>query len=52
MTTKSYFEKLEKQYGTLTFGSLLSAWRQGEEAGYVRGALQRRRRGPPGLEGI
>lgn len=31
MTTKSYFEKLEKQYGPMTFGSLLKAWREGEE---------------------
>lgn len=31
MTTKSYFEKLEKQYGSLTFGGLLRAWREGEE---------------------
>lgn len=31
MSTKSYFEKLEKQYGALTFGSLLKAWREGEE---------------------
>lgn len=31
MTTKSYFEKLEKQYGPLTFGGLLRAWREGEE---------------------
>jgi transcriptional regulator with XRE-family HTH domain len=31
MSTKSYFEKLEKQFGTLTFGSLLRAWREGEE---------------------
>ncbi len=31
MTTKSYFEKLEKQYGPLTFGSLLKSWRKSEE---------------------
>ena len=31
MITKSYFEKLEKQYGTLTFGDLLKAWREGED---------------------
>ncbi len=31
MTTKSHFEKLEKQYGPLTFGALLKAWRQGED---------------------
>lgn len=30
MSTKSYFEKLEKQFGHLTFGSLLKAWREGE----------------------
>lgn len=31
MNTKSYFEKIEKQYGTMTFGGLLKAWREGEE---------------------
>lgn len=31
MSTKSYFEKLEKQYGPLTFGGLLKAWRESEE---------------------
>ncbi len=31
MTIKSYFEKLEKQYGRLTFGSLLKAWRQADD---------------------
>lgn len=31
MITKSYFEKLEKQYGPLTFGSLLRSWRESEE---------------------
>jgi transcriptional regulator with XRE-family HTH domain len=31
MSTKSYFEKLEKRYGVLTFGGLLKAWREGEE---------------------
>ncbi|MBC7419346.1 MAG: helix-turn-helix transcriptional regulator [Bdellovibrio sp.] len=31
MTTKSYFEKLEKQYGTLTFGEMLKAWRESED---------------------
>lgn len=31
MTTKSFFAKLEKQYGVLTFGSLLKAWRESEE---------------------
>lgn len=27
MTTKSLFKKLEKQYGVLTFGKMLKAWR-------------------------
>ena len=31
MTTKSYFEKLEKLYGPLTFGGLLKAWRDAED---------------------
>ena len=31
MNTKSYFEKLEKQYGTLTFGSMLKALRLTDE---------------------
>lgn len=31
MSTKSYFEKLEKQYGPLTFGGLLKAWRESED---------------------
>ena len=31
MTTKSYFEKLEKKYGTLTFGEMLKAWRESED---------------------
>ena len=31
MTTKSYFDKLEKMYGPLTFGSLLKAWREAED---------------------
>lgn len=31
MTTKAYFEKLEKQYGVLTFGGLLKAWREAAE---------------------
>ncbi len=31
MITKSYFEKLEKQYGVLTFGGLLKAWREAED---------------------
>jgi transcriptional regulator with XRE-family HTH domain len=30
MTTKSYFEKLEKQFGPLSFGALLKAWREGD----------------------
>lgn len=32
MITKkmSYFDKLEEQYGALTFGSLLKAWRKSE----------------------
>ena len=30
MTTKAYFEKLEKQYGVITFGDLLKAWREAE----------------------
>lgn len=31
MTTKSFFEKLEKQYGHLTFGETLKAWREAED---------------------
>lgn len=31
MTTKSYFEKLEKKHGTLTFGDMLKAWRNSED---------------------
>jgi transcriptional regulator with XRE-family HTH domain len=31
MSTKSYFEKLEKKYGSMTFGGLLKAWREGED---------------------
>ncbi|GIL17591.1 MAG: hypothetical protein BroJett040_13420 [Oligoflexia bacterium] len=33
MTTRStsYFEKLERQYGSLSFGSMLKAWREAEE---------------------
>ena len=31
MTTKSFFEKLERQYGPLTFGGLLKAWRESED---------------------
>lgn len=34
MSTKktSYFDKLEAQYGTLTFGLMLTAWRQASES--------------------
>lgn len=31
MTTKSYFEKLEKKHGMLTFGGMLKAWRESED---------------------
>jgi transcriptional regulator with XRE-family HTH domain len=31
MSTKSYFEKLEKRYGSLTFGNLLKACRESED---------------------
>lgn len=31
MTTKTYFEKLEKQYAPLTFGKMLRSWRESEE---------------------
>lgn len=31
MSTKSYFNKLEKQFGPLSFGGLLKAWRESEE---------------------
>lgn len=31
MNTKSYFTKLEKQYGALTFGSMLKALRLSDE---------------------
>lgn len=31
ITRSRSFEKLEKQYGPLTFGSLLKAWRDGED---------------------
>ncbi len=31
MITKAYFEKLEKQYGVITFGGLLKAWREAED---------------------
>lgn len=30
MSTKSYFEKLEKKYGVTSFGSLLKAWRESD----------------------
>ncbi|MCC7406281.1 MAG: helix-turn-helix transcriptional regulator [Bdellovibrionales bacterium] len=30
-TEKSYFLKLEKQYGPLSFGGMLRAWRESEE---------------------
>jgi len=30
MTTKSYFEKLEKKYGVITFADMLKAWREAE----------------------
>ena len=29
--SQTYFQELEKQYGTLTFGGLLKAWREGED---------------------
>lgn len=37
MTTKkkSYFEKLEKQYGQLTFGQVLRSFREAEELSQV-----------------
>ena len=31
MTTKSYFEKLEKKYGVMTFADMLKAWRESED---------------------
>ncbi len=31
MTTKSYFEKLEKKYGVMTFAGMLKAWREAED---------------------
>ena len=31
MITKSYFEKLEKKYGVMTFADMLKAWREAEE---------------------
>ncbi len=30
MTTKSYFEKLERKYGVLSFADMLKAWREAE----------------------
>lgn len=30
MNIKSYFEKIEKRYGPVSFGTLLKAWREGE----------------------
>lgn len=31
MTTKSYFEKLEKKYGVMSFADMLKAWREAED---------------------
>ncbi len=31
MTTKSYFEKLEKKFGVMTFADMLKAWREAED---------------------
>lgn len=31
--TNSYFDKLEKKYGKLTFGSMLKSWRESDEMG-------------------
>jgi transcriptional regulator with XRE-family HTH domain len=31
MITKSYFEKLEKKYGVMTFADMLKAWREAED---------------------
>jgi DNA-binding XRE family transcriptional regulator len=31
IVTTTYFKKLEKQYGALTFGGLLKAWREAED---------------------
>ena len=31
MMAKPYYKKLEKQYGVLTFGGLLKAWRESED---------------------
>lgn len=30
MITKSYFEKIEKKYGVMTFADMLKAWRESE----------------------
>jgi hypothetical protein len=30
-TSKTYLEKLAKQYGVLTIGGLLKAWREAED---------------------
>jgi|FLYM01.1.fsa_nt_gi transcriptional regulator with XRE-family HTH domain len=35
MTTKSYFARLEKQFGTLTFGDVLKAWRQSDDLSQI-----------------
>lgn len=31
MTTKSYFEKLERKFGVLSFADMLKAWREAED---------------------
>lgn len=31
MTTKSYFERLEKRFGVMTFADMLKAWREAED---------------------
>lgn len=31
MITKSYFEKIEKKYGVMTFADMLKAWREAED---------------------
>jgi len=35
MSIKSYFEKLEKQFGVLSFSDMLVAWRESEELSRV-----------------
>lgn len=30
-TNRSYFEKLERKFGSLTFGEMLKSWRESEE---------------------